>query len=238
MAMGAVPFTPKIQKLLGGGYKTDSYHVTELRFLKGMNALGKTDKPISTFTKNLASVVKSIVTKPDVLIELNGNVVVASDFDIFSHPDKHGVRWIHIRGSSKSDFLLEAISKKVTVEVVKYSGLDIKPDDLLYDDFLYEKTFNNLQDKDKKTIIKFYIERVQSLLENNIYLKIVKELLQKNKGNLKHNEILVNNFKVKGVWAIQAGKYMFNHESAEADITSSGYKFNGYIPADEFHKFK
>jgi hypothetical protein len=234
MSMGAVPFTPKIQNMLGGGVVKETYQVTTIEYLPGMKQLGQTPKQISTFTKKLGSVINSISVKPDVLCKLKGKVIIEREHDVFSHPDKHGLRWIHIRGTSKSDFLLEAINTRVIKLMLELSGKD---GDLMYDDRLYEEVFNNLEDKQKKEVIAFYTDRVETLLKNKMYLDIIHEILSINKGNLQHDETIMSNFTVLGVYALETGKYKFNHETAEKDITDAGYKYLGFIPSDGFSKF-
>lgn len=241
ISQGYIPFTNKVQVLLGGGESIKAYHVTELNHLKGLADLGKSGKHISTFTKNLSSVFKNIITKPEVLAVLKGSVVVASDYDIFTQPDKKGNRWLETSSSPKYNFLIEALLPKVIQKMLELQNVntyaDVDPFDLAHDTKTFEQIFNILPKSDMLSVIEFYEQRVEVLLSNSIYMKIINELLNLNKGNLGHNEIVLRDFTVQGVYAIQAGKYRFNNESAEIDIKSAGYKYLGFIPADESHKF-
>jgi len=236
MSMSYIPITTKVQKLLGYDVKVkDVYHATSIDFLDGLKNIQNSKNHISTFTHNLSNLIDKITTKPDILVKLNGTVNMDFDFDIFSHPDKFGRRWLSTRGSSKSDFLKHAINDKVIKEIIKLSGKDLKPDDLFFDDYIYQKTFNELQKKDKTFLVQMYFDRVHEILKNNIYTKILKEILSSPDGRekTKYNELIVNKFKILGVYSIEANKYKFNHEAAKDDIEQYGLKYLGHLDLDK-----
>jgi len=257
MSMSKIPLTDKITKALGFGRNVKTLHATTVEHLNGLSKLGKSKKQISTFTHGLGSLIGAISVRPDVVAVLDGRSVIDFDFDIFSHPDQQGRRWIGTRGSQKSEFLQEAINtktinlmydylqetlstdKKSEYFPVKYNYTKDKfLDDMLNDDFNYVKFFNMLSGKQKANTIKMYFDTIQNLMKNKMYIDIVKEIIaSSNKKVGSYDEIIMNQFKVIGVYSIEAGRFQYDTSMAQFSIEKEGHKYLGHISKEEFNSF-
>lgn len=247
MSMSKIPLTDKITKALGFGRNIKALHATTVEHLNGLSKLGKSKKQISTFTHGLGSLIGAISVRPDVVAVLDGRSVIDFDFDIFSHPDQQGRRWIGTRGSKKSEFLQEAINTK-TINLIfdlLYEQSEQIPfqkekflDEMLNDDFLYVKQFDKLNGKNKSSAIKMYFDTIQNLMKNGMYINIVKEIIEaSNKKVGSYDEIIMNQFKVIGVYSIEAGRFQYDTSMAQYSIEKVNHKYLGHISKEEFNSF-
>jgi len=246
MSEGRIPLTDKITQALGYGRDAIAYHATTIEHLKNLSKIGKTKKQLSTFSHGLGSLLGAISVKPDVIAKLEGRSVIDFSFDIFSHPDKDGRRWIGIKGNKKSKFLQEAINTKpinliydlLSTQIpMKYSK-DKFLDKMLYDESFYQKQFNMLNGKDKSKVIQLYISNILYLVQNPMYENIVKEIINGSNKNVEsYDEIIMNRFKVIGVYSVENGRYAYDTSMAQYDIEKQGYKYLGHINKDEFNNF-
>jgi hypothetical protein len=247
MAMSRIPLTDKITRSLGFGRDTIAFHATTIEHLDGLPSLGKTKKQISTFTKGLGSLIGAISVHPDVVAKLDGRSVIDFEFDIFSHPDPDGRRWIGTRGSKKSEFLQDAINTRpinLMFDLLQEQQETIpfqKPeflDELIDNDTLYIEMFNKLNGKNKSKVIQLYISNVARLMTNDMYKNIAMEIISgANKQLGSYDEVIMNKFKVLGVYSIEAGRYKFDTSMAQYDIEKSGLKYLGHIKKEDFGKF-
>lgn len=232
---GFLPLTKNVSNILGGGKRQEAFHTTSLEYLKGLKNI-KGDKAISTFTKNLPSVIGSVNVKPDVLVKLEGNVVLDSDKDLFTHLDKSGMRWVNLRtvhnDKKKYDFIWDAFSKKTIKYMNDTYKLNIPQKDI--DEKFIAEYFKILSSREKKDVVTFYINNVESLLTNSMYKDMIVSLLQGNKTDYKHNEIVLNKFKILKVFALETGRYQFSNHTAKEDIESLGYTYGGFIRKTDF----
>lgn len=93
---GYFPFTDKVAKAY---YNTriNTFHITDIKGLKGIKPLIGSKKVLSTFTmidKYFIEEFRGIQTEGGVLLQLNGNLVLNSVTDIISVVDEYGLRWI------------------------------------------------------------------------------------------------------------------------------------------------
>jgi hypothetical protein len=240
ISYGHLPITPKITEYLGFGDKKVVFHATTLEHLKNLKKTGKSKKAISTFTRGLHGLVfyAGMSVNPDVVAKLEGNAIIEFESDAFSHPDKQGRRWINTRGSKKSKFLQDALMNKTIRMIYDFLGLKDEEDyekfynNMRYNDEFFRYNFNKLTNKQKQKVIAFYIANAENLMSNTMYSKIVNDLIMRDKDP--YNEILMNKFKVLGVYSIEYGKFKFNHENAQSIIEDMGYKYLGHIPKSEF----
>lgn len=238
MSQSRLPLTDKVTKALGYGRDVIAYHATTIEHLKNLTKIGKTKKQISAFTHGLGSLLGSISVKPDVVAKLKGRSVINFSFDIFSHPDKDGLRWIGTRGNRKSNFLQEAINTKVINLMIKYTDNKYKFDDIFYDDTNYQNIFNELTNKQKYDIIKLYFSNINHLMENKMYVNIVHEIITGSDKKIgSYDEIILNKFTVLGVYSVENGRYAFNTSTARRDIEQQGYKYLGHIDREDFNSF-
>jgi len=248
MALGALPVTDKVAYNLGFGNLTQTFHATDLDHLKNLKKTGRSKKTISTFTKGLNKLIHGgMALDPDVVAKLEGNAMMEFEGDAFSHPDTQGRRWINTIRASKSKFLQDALMTKPIAEMWKFLDDDIVKNDLgktidTYDKFFYEmmsdgtlfqRVFNNqLSGKEKQKVIALYVSNAENLMSNTMYSKIVNDLLKRNESGF--DEIIMNKFKVLGVYSIENGKFKFSHDTAKERIEDIGYKYLGHISKDEF----
>jgi len=236
MAQSRVPITSKTAKLLGYEQSIkDVYHATEINFLPDLIKIQHSKEHISTFTHNLSNLLSKISVRPDILVKLNGTVIMNFNHDIFSHPDKYGRRWLSTRGSAKSDFLQTAINSKIIKKLLEYSN---SPDDdsLLYNDTEYRRLFNDLNKEQKTELVQMYFDNIHRLLKNSTYTKIINEILSKNTHDTKYDEDIVNNFTIKGVYALENGRFEFNHDTAKEQIQNYKLKYLGFLSKSEMGK--
>jgi hypothetical protein len=245
--MARIPLTDKVTQALGFGKDTVAFHATTIGHLKGLPKLGKTKKQISAFTKGLGSLINSISVRPDVVAKIEGRSVIDFDFDIFSHPDPDGRRWIGTRGSIKSNFLQEAINTKpinLMYDLLMEQQEDISHtkteflDVMLFDDFLYKRMFEMLNGKNKSEVIRLYISNVNKLVKNKMYKDIILEIISdSNKKTGSYDEVIMNKFKVIGVYSVEAGRYKFDTSMAQYDIEKAGLQYLGHVKQEEFNNF-
>ena len=233
-----LPITPKITEYLGFGDKKVVFHATNLEHLKNLKKTGKSKKAISTFTRGLHGLVflAGMAVNPDVVAKLEGNAIMEFESDAYSHPDKQGRRWVDVGSNKEGDFLRDALLDK-TIKMI-YDFLGLYRD---YEEFykhmkndvkFFQDTFNNLTNKQKQKVIAFYIANAENLMNNTMHSKIINKLIMSDVEP--YNEILMNKFKVLGVYSIEYGKFKFNHENAQSIIEDMGYKYLGHIPKSEF----
>jgi len=210
-----------------------------MEFLGNMKKLSKSKKQISTFTRGLGSLIGSISLLPEVVVKLEGNSVIDFDFDIFSHPDPQGRRWINSRGHTKSNFLQEAMNKKVIDLMLEMTGkIDQDFRKYLFDSSKYVSLFNELTGKQKSEVIKLYIDNVTSLMTNTMYANITKEILADPYRKIgTYDEIIMNQFKILGVYSIESGRFKYDQSMAQYQIEKMGFKYLGHISQDDFRNF-
>ena len=238
IGLGFLPLTKKISELLGGGKYQEAFHLTSLEYLPNLKKI-KGDKSISTFTRGLGSVVNGVNVKPDVCVKLEGNVVLFANKDIFTHVDRSGLRWINLRTIQNNDkkykFILEATAVKITKYANDKFNLEIPENHI--NAGIIDPYWNKLKAKEKKEVKDFYIKNFEQLLQNKIYLDIIKEFIEsEDKTKYKHNEVVMNRFKILGVYSIEAGKFQFDHSMAQYQIEKLGFKYLGHIPKEDFGK--
>lgn len=91
------PFTPEVVKMLKGGERIKSFHITSFEKLNQLKSLEGTKKSISTFTRNKSKgLYKNLGAhwNHGVLCYLEGDKVFKSTSDILTIPDDTGRRWI------------------------------------------------------------------------------------------------------------------------------------------------
>jgi len=247
MAMSRIPLTDKITQSLGFGRDTIAYHATTIEHLSSLSKLGKTKKQISTFTHGLGSLLNAISVKPDVVAKLEGHSVIDFEFDIFSHPDKDGRRWIGIDSNNKSKFLKEAINTKpinLMFDLLQKQSEQIPfqknefIDELIINSALYIEVFNKLNGKNKSKVIQLYISNVANLMKKDMFKDITLEIIKGSNKNVgSYNEVILNKFKVLGVYSVENGRYTYDTSMAQYDVEKQGYKYLGHIRKDEFSTF-
>jgi hypothetical protein len=97
-AMGYLPLTPNIAKILNGEKRMQVFHVTDADNTNRLKALEGTKKTVSAMNRI------PIVTREDitgvwgngVMFSMDGTVIINAKGDINSSPDESGRRWINL----------------------------------------------------------------------------------------------------------------------------------------------
>jgi len=237
LANARIPITEEITKVLDAKSKMiECYHATSLEYLDNTIKIQKSSNQISAFTHGLANLMNNISVKPDILLVLKGKALIQFDHDIISHPDQNGTRWLSTDNADKSNFLQEAIKLKIVKEMLNIADIQDDPYDFLKPSKFLE-VFDNLSSTSQSTITSLYIRHLEKILKKQMYIKIVKNVLKINKRDSKYNEIILSNFKIIGVYALEANRLAFNRDNIEELIKSKKLKYLGFITKDEFKKY-
>jgi len=241
MSQSKIPITDKISKSLGYGKQTEVFHATTIKHLEGLSKLGKSKKQISTFTKGLGSLIGAISIKPDVIAKLEGTAVMEFQGDIFSDPDTQGRRWLNTKNHKKSKFLDDAVNGKVVKKMIELTDSEYTFEEVMwgFDNKKYIELFESLSGKEKQEIIKLYMDNITQLMSNKVYQDIFFEIQDEKSSSSPggYDEVIMNKFKVIGVYSIEANKYKYDHSMAQYDIEKLGYKYLGHISKDDFRNF-
>jgi len=239
---GSLPITDKVSYNLGFGDITQTFHATDLEHLENLKRTGKSKKSISTFTRGLQKLIgPGMLTNPDVIAKLEGNAMIELESDAFSVPDGQGRRWIDLRNFEKIkgvSFLMDALKSKAYKTIYGFSKNSlVYPDYDMFEKFIknpsfFDERWDELTNKEKSKVISIYIVNAENLMSNTMYSKIINKVITRN--STKYDEILMNKFKVLGVYSIENGRFAFNHENAQSIIEDMGYKYLGHIPKSEF----
>ncbi len=242
MADGYIPISTKMMERLG--FLEDNftaYHATTLKHLKGLSKIGKTKKGVSAFSKGLGSVINNIVIEPEVLAKITGDKLLGADQDFFTYIDKQGRRWFKVRGD-KGMSIATALKSKVIKAIDKM--LDLELDDYEFDlyvdgsgdEFTLKNLRKQLSGSQKNELIRMYYDNAEAVIDNSRYFKIIQQHL-KDASYLKHDELVMNNFKVEGVWGLD-GYRAIAVEDLKEQIEKMGYKYLGHIHKEDIKNFK
>ena len=236
LSQARIPITEEITKILDAKSKMiECYHATSIEYLDNTIKIQKSTNQISAFTHGLANLMNNISVYPDILLELKGKAMIQFDHDIISHPDKNGIRWLSTDGSDKSKFLQEAIKLKIVKDMLNILEINDDPYNYLNPEKFLE-IFDNMSSTSQSKIATSYILHLESILKKQMYIKIVKNILNINKRDSKYNEIILSNFKILGAYVLEAGRFQFNRDTAEKDIISKHIKYLGFISKQDFKK--
>lgn len=232
IAKGFIPLTTILMNRLG--YSEDgfvAFHATTISHMQDMKDLENSSKAISTFTFGLSSIVKNIVTMPDVILKLQGNALIQSNRDVYSELDSGGRRYITIT-SDEGKF----ISTTIIQQVIKFLNENEEnvQDDINTKDLII--VLESLSGLLKKRLLFWYFKMVEKILNNTTYTKIISSYLKSESKHYKHNEIILNKFRIIGVYSIEAGAYEFRNESARETIESIGLDYLGHVSKPDFGK--
>lgn len=201
-ARGYLPFTPRIAKEFYNK-KINCFHITGIFELDRFKHLVGKKKSISTFTKMTKKDLTSefgIQTRFDVLMQIEGNIVAQSDYDMMSSPDENGRRWISINTFINIDKELEKahqdLLRRTDARFGKEFGMDlINPD------------IENIEGKKKAEFISWWISEAEKLMIQHKDA-IIKSLNDNsdNSKTIEWNEILVNEIEIKDILLISGNK--------------------------------
>jgi hypothetical protein len=191
------PLTPDVVKMLNGGERIKSFHITSFEKLNLLKSLENTKKSLSTFTraknKNLYKNLKAHWNS-GVLCYIEGDKVIKSISDILTIPDDTGRRWIKFNApgntvntsSIQRDFEEFMISK----------NMDILRDEILKANL--EKNFSKEMNIKRNIYLKKYLKLAAEFayIHSNKILKKLggEDLLDDELSDT--DEIVLNNIKL------------------------------------------
>jgi hypothetical protein len=190
-----VPLTLPIVKQLVEIRRTNAFHITDIDNLSKLVSLEGKSKSISAFNKVDSAAGpasgKGMWTKGGILVLLSGIVLAESISDLWSKPDKSGIRWITPGNAIHNEF-----SKKN--KIIDFAP-QLKP---LKEK--WEKSKSDLTNQEKQYFIKTYIDTAYKLMIDNKQYFQNKYL---NSDTLYYNsdwnEVILSKIKVEKIAVIQ-----------------------------------
>jgi len=177
----------------------------------------------------------------DVIVKIEGISVFTSDVDIFSHPDPSGLRWVSMNRAKKIKFWREAALNPIIKKMQEFNQ-DINPKAVIEMPEYFNEKFKKLLKKEQVEIINLYKKHMSKLLTHDMYKKIFFDNLgTTSTTKYDHNELLVNRYKVIGVYAIQNGQFANKNQDDEDFMRNEISKYCkcpylGFIPRKDFSK--
>ena len=179
-----VPITNKTMSGIFGNITINTLHVTDFDNIQTLKKLEGSKKALSTFTKaakgsNLVSG-RGIQTGGGIMVALSGKLLMRTNGDMMSKPDKQGRRWLY------DDYL--GLKGHTHLKPLRKLNLD------------FEKKYSDdtvLTNKAKAEFISKYIEEAQKLLikHKKTILNYAFNFKEKDYGEY-WDEILINNIKI------------------------------------------
>jgi len=196
--LGKIPLSLQIVKQLVDPIKTTSMHVTDVENLPKVAALQGKQKSISTFNKiskyGPIAQGKGLHTKGGIIVVLSGTVLAQSIMDLWTEPDKRGLRWVN-PGTVIADLGRET-------DVVFNFAPELKPYKEEWKKNMYAKPATN---QEKYEFIQKYIAAAYK------YMLSKKKQFQDKYLNSNHlyydsewNEVVLNQIKIEKILAIPA----------------------------------
>ena len=241
-----IPLTSTMIDRLGIGennYK--AFHALRLKNLSGLRESGNSKKAFSTFTKNLDSIVKMFDSYPyEFVAVVQGTALLKAGSDIYTKVSEDSRRWFKIGGvqgaqNQAQAKIIEKIQRSVyqnlgslitsEVDLTKYKSLTYKDKGKL-------RNIIKRLDTDKRNMFYTkYFNLVEGMLENKQNQSTIFNYL-KSEYTDKHDEIVMNRFKVLGVYSIQNGMFSDDKGAAEDIVKNLGYRYLGHIKKEKFNK--
>ena len=245
IAHSSIPLTTTMMKRLDLVNDKRVYHATDLKHLKNLAKTGKSKKQISTFSTGMGSIMFNIVVDPDVIALLEGQAIIGSTSDFYTSIDEKGRRWFKVSESPsvinarKNKFFNEGIRTKVFNKLMEMGYLQEGDRDWIMNEIgVHPNLVNTIQEmksKDRNILYKWYFDTIEKFLSQDMYMNIMLDYLE-NTDVCKHDEIVMNKFKVLGVYSVENGRYKYDHSMAKYDIEKMGYKYLGHITPDMYNK--
>jgi hypothetical protein len=216
-----IPLSPSIfKRIWPKPIRTTAFHVTDYASVKKLIKMQGKKRSISAFyNMDFDMISYGIRTQGGYVVELEGDVLVASPDDVASAPDKTGRRWIiwstivdpvnsHGMGGGSKIAKMETDIEKLLVDlIIKYQKGDYQPKPNVNASWIY--LGKETGGKTKSLIIKDYIDGMEKIMKKysrplkSIFTDYTKVKIQEpdeDSGDFAQwDEVVVNNFKIKKV---------------------------------------
>ena len=220
-----IPLSPAImRRIWPKPVRTTVFHLTDFDGLKKLKRMQGGKRSISAFFNIDPIVIQTgIKSEGGYIIEMDADVLVASQDDISSQPDKTGRRWISLSsimnsptdsdpglGGGRSLKGMESDIGRLLVKILKKNGEDVNEtdrDNII--GLLWSNLGNKTGGKALSLIIKDYIDGMEGVMKKhskvlgNLLTAYTKKRFQEpdpDSGDKPMwDELVVNNFKIKKV---------------------------------------
>ena len=220
-----IPLSPAImRRIWPKPVRTTVFHLTDFDGLGKLKRMQGGKRSISAFFNIDPIIIQSgIKSEGGYVIEMDADVLVASQDDISSQPDKTGRRWISLSslmnsptdsdpglGGGRSLKGMESDIGRLLVKILKKNGEDVKEtegDNII--GLLWSDLGNKTGGKALSLIIKDYIDGMEVIMKKNskvlgnLLIAYTKKRIQEpdpDSGDKPMwDELVVNNFKIKTV---------------------------------------
>jgi len=217
-----IPLSPGMMERLG--YSEDNkiaYHLTNFSkyFEQMVKSQGKKGH-LSCFTRGGFELAR-VPSQPDVLIKLQGKMIIEGDTDIWTLTSSRGVRWLdqdsRIKGN-KMSFNIEGILRKLSKKyAIDFEELDIE-----------------LVKLDQKIQVRFYrdyLTAVESYLDRGGYKDLNNYL--KSAADMSYNEVIMSRIEILEVACVEIEQdYIIN------SLTNLGITYAGVVTYHDIKKIK
>ena len=215
--LGKLPLSLSIVKQLVEPIRTTSLHATDVEHLPQVASLQGKQKSISTFTHTTkyGKLVqgKGMHTKGGIIVALSGIVLAQSIMDLWTEPDKRGMRWVN------PGTIIAGLGREQ--DVVFNFAPELKPYKEEWKKNMYDKPATN---KEKYEFIQKYIAAAYKYM-----LSKKKEFQDKylNSNGLYYdsdwNEVVLTQIKIEGILVVpsllkvktQVGSWTFDREDKD-----------------------
>ena len=208
--------TPILNRIFSKPPRTTVFHVTEWSGVSKLIKIEGTKKSISTLANTERTVIESgIRAGGGVVVELEGDVLMAAADDVMSQPDKTGRRWIELETikNLKAPSLYTKIKKDVENMLWGIIKTHAEYPEL---DWAVDKAWAELKverardGKIMSLIIKDYLDGMEKVMKRHSkgLKKVFYDYLKKRDKdgtNRRWDEIVVNNIKIKMIHTAEYG---------------------------------
>ena len=190
------------------------------------------------FTRGSTGLSQGYMSGSGVLYELDVQPVLSFDIDITTETDRNGYKWIESDVFARK-MSIEITSSKELLKKIGYNSGYVSPQMIIK----YLEADKDIPSKEagkhKQFFIKWYYGISKKIL-NQYKDQILEELMKKYKGryysDLSNDEIVFNDYKVKGFWLISSSKpeevtdaYLSWRIDDTKPLKKTGFKFKGFI---------